>query len=437
MAIIAQKEIFRWEEIDELGDLQRFLLVIENLPDEELMIALEKKRDKGRNDFPIRAVWNSILAGVVFEHSSIESLRRELKRNAQLRQICGFDIFKGLKAVPPEYVYSRFLKLLIKHFDLLQEMFNTLVKELTELLPDLGETLASDGKAIPSFAKKKGTHEGDLRGEHDADWGKHEYNCVDDQGNTYKKIKKWFGFTLHLVVDAKYELPVAFTVSKASKNEMPYAHVLLNRLETDQEEIINRCKYWLSDRGQDDGKMIRKLWDKHEIKPIIDIRNTWKDTDKTRLVPGTENVVYDWKGKVCCVSFADNTVREMAFGGFEKNRGTLKYICPAIHYGLNCKGCKKCPVKTVIRIPMEIDRRIFTPVARSSYKWKRIYKKRTSVERVNSRIDNLLGFENHKIRGLKKMSIRLLISFCILLAMAKGRIKNNEQEKLRQFNRAA
>jgi hypothetical protein len=60
---------------------------------------------------------------------------------------------------------------------------------------------------------------------------------------------------------------------------------------------------------------------------------------------------------------AENKMREMAYGGFEKNRGTLKYKCPAAQYGFKCRGNKKCPVKTVIRIPLEEDRRIFTPVA--------------------------------------------------------------------------
>lgn len=437
MAIIPQKELFGWEEIEELGDLERFLLVIENLPDEELMITLEKQRNKGRNDYPVRVIWNSILAGVVFGHETIASLRRELRRNAQLRQICGFNIHKGLKGVPGAHVYSRFLKLLFKEFDLIQNIFNRLVQEITSLLPDFGKTLAIDGKAISSYGKKKGKKEGDMRGEHDADWGKHEYNGVDDKGRAWEKIKKWFGFTLHLIVDAKYELPVTFTLTKASKNEMPVAHMLFDRLEKENKEIIDRCEYWVSDRGQDDGKMIKKLWDEYEIKPIIDIRNMWKDCDKTRLVKGMENVIYDWEGTVYCVCLAENKMREMAFGGFEKNRGTLKYKCPAVQYGFECRGSKKCPVKTAIRIPLEEDRRIFTPVARSSYKWKRIYNKRSAIERVNSRIDNLLGFENHKLRGIKKVSLRLLVSFCILLSMAKGRIKNNQIEQMRHFVRVA
>src|SRR5690625_1938188 len=84
MAIIPQMNLFSWKDIEDLGDLRRLKLVIEYLPDEELMIALEKQRKNGRNDYPIRAIWNTILAGIVFEHRSIESLRRELSRNAQL-----------------------------------------------------------------------------------------------------------------------------------------------------------------------------------------------------------------------------------------------------------------------------------------------------------------------------------------------------------------
>ena len=43
MAIIPQMSLFSWEDIGNLGDLKRLKLVIEHLPDEELMIALEKQ----------------------------------------------------------------------------------------------------------------------------------------------------------------------------------------------------------------------------------------------------------------------------------------------------------------------------------------------------------------------------------------------------------
>ena len=101
MAIIAQKRLFGWEEIEELGDLQRLKLVLDSIPDEELMRVLEQERDRGRNEYPVRAVWNSVLAGVVYEHVSVESLRRELKRNAQLRELCGFKLAEDRRVFMP------------------------------------------------------------------------------------------------------------------------------------------------------------------------------------------------------------------------------------------------------------------------------------------------------------------------------------------------
>ncbi|PTQ55473.1 MAG: Mobile element protein [Candidatus Carbobacillus altaicus] len=77
-------------EIQTLGDLERLRLVLDYMMDEELMVALERKRGKGRDDYPIRAMWNSVLAGIVFQHDSVEKLRRELARNGQLREMCGF-----------------------------------------------------------------------------------------------------------------------------------------------------------------------------------------------------------------------------------------------------------------------------------------------------------------------------------------------------------
>ncbi len=41
-------------QIEELGDLKRLVLVIENMPDENLMEILEEERRTGRNDYPVR-----------------------------------------------------------------------------------------------------------------------------------------------------------------------------------------------------------------------------------------------------------------------------------------------------------------------------------------------------------------------------------------------
>lgn len=429
MAIIPQLKLFEWNEIQLLGDLDRLRLVLDYMPDEELMMTFERKRRKGRDDYPIRAMWNSVLAGIVFQHDGVEKLRRELSRNGQLRELCGFD-----GKVPGPWCYTRFLKSLMEQEVLIEGMFDQLVKQIGEALPDFGKHLAMDSKAISSFAKRKNKNEArDGRRDTDADYGKKKYSGVHENGTAWEKIVKWFGYKLHLVVDATYELPVAFKVTKASASDIPEGHALLEKMEKRQPEILKTAETLAADRGYDDTKLIVKCWDKYRIKPVIDIRNMWRDADKTRLLNGRENVAYNYKGNVYCFCPETGTEREMCNGGFEKDRGTLKKLCPARQLGIGCKGAAQCPVAQGIRIPMSEDRRIFTPIDRSSYKWEKEYNKRTSVERVNSRLDVSFGFELHTIRGMAKMKMRCGLALCVMLAMALGRIRENQTERMRSL----
>ncbi|MCP4664634.1 MAG: transposase [bacterium] len=90
MAIIPQSHLFHWQDLDAASDLDRFRLVLLALPDEPLVRSLERRRGHGRDDYPIRPTWNAMIAGIVFQHVSSASLLRELRRNAELRQLCGF-----------------------------------------------------------------------------------------------------------------------------------------------------------------------------------------------------------------------------------------------------------------------------------------------------------------------------------------------------------
>ena len=87
-----------------------------------------------------------MLYEVITQHISVESLRRELSRNGQLRFMCGL-YRNGEKAVPPEWVYTRFLKKLLKHEEEINKIFENLVEELQMLLPGFGKDLAIDSKA--------------------------------------------------------------------------------------------------------------------------------------------------------------------------------------------------------------------------------------------------------------------------------------------------
>jgi hypothetical protein len=438
MATISQKPLFGWDQIEALGDLKRLQLVLENLPDEPLVRALEQERNRGRDRYPIRPMWNALIAGVVFQHPTVEALLRELRRNAQLRQVCGFEVLRVLKAVPNSWAFSRFLANVMRHLPLIEQMFHTLVDQLTELLPGFGASLAIDGKALASFAPGKSEKEHpDGRGDSDGEWGIHEYSGTHADGTAWKTVKKWFGYAIHLLVDSQYELPVGFTVTRANASEVVEGHKLLEQQVEKHPQIVERCQEVAADRAYDDGKLICKVWEEWEALPVIDIRNCWQDGELTRVVSGFENVVYDYRGTVSCVCPKSGTQREMAYGGFERDRMTLKYRCPAQHYGYQCAGAGSCELGKAVRIPLDEDRRVFTPLARSSLKWERCYDRRTAVERVNARLDTSFGFEKHTIRGLKKMSTRCTLALAVMLAMAVGRIKANQAGAMRSLLKAA
>ena len=85
--IISQFSFVDYGEIEILGDLDRLQLALEGMDDEALMLRLEVKRANGRNDYPVRVMWNLIIAMKIFGHPTIASFRRELARNSQLRKI--------------------------------------------------------------------------------------------------------------------------------------------------------------------------------------------------------------------------------------------------------------------------------------------------------------------------------------------------------------
>jgi hypothetical protein len=451
MATIPQPSLFTWQQIDTASDLDRLALVLDALPDEPLVRFLEERRGRGRDDYPVRPMWNAVIAGVVFQHPSCASLVRELWRNGELRQLCGFDPLGRTGAMPSADAMERFLKLIVEHREKLVEIFHRLVAELGEVLPDLGRRLAVDSKALRSAGRpvrdEGKQKERDGRRDLDADWGTKTYRGKRADGTAWEKTKRWFGYKLHLIVDSVYELPLAFEVTKASAGDPGHLLPLVEELEGRHEELHGRAEEVSGDKGYDALDNYCGLHDDHGIKPVIDTRQLWNDPAPRTLFGDRYDVFsYDESGRVYCTCPSErrgaDEQRELAFVGFEKDRQTLKYRCPAAVFGFECEGRAECeklsPVGVggfgrVVRVPLSLDRRIFTPIARHTDKWKKAYDRRTAVERVNSRVDRVLGFEHHFIRGKDKMEMRVGLGLVVMLAMALGRIRANQAELMRSL----
>jgi hypothetical protein len=67
----------------------------------------------------------------------------------------------------------------------------------------------------------------------------------------------------------------------------------------------------------------------------------------------------------------------------------------------------------------------------------RLYKARTAVERVNSRLDVSFGFETRRVRGMKKMDLLTALAFTVMDTLAIGSIREGRPKLMRSLVRAA
>ena len=404
----------QFSEFEYLGGLQDFMNVLRNIPDEKLIHILECKRGKGRDDYPIPVMWRLFLAQRFFGHKTVASLRRELDRNSQLRRVCGLEYCKGKHLIPSDRVFTNFKKLLIECRDARLDIFDELKEYMYDNMEDFGKEIAADGKIIETYANQiyKGKKEEvDERTDTDAKYIKKQYYYIDKK-TAQEKIKtlSFLGYKIHIMSCAVTELPIAYEVTQANKGEREQLLKLLKKLP---KEHLNSIEYLMADRGYDSIEMVQWL-KRHDIKAIIDIRNLWRG-EKTRQYKDSD-IVYTFDGKMYMVE-DEKTMKPMSYRGYDKKRDALRYEYKGKIYRIHCKE----------------DERVFTQVARSSNKFKRLYKKRTSIERLNGRIDRDYVMEEHCIRGIEKVTLEMDTVMMMMLAVAKTRHKNGRIKDIRKL----
>ena len=117
----------------------------------------------------------------------------------------------------------------------------------------------------------------------------------------------------------------------------------------------------------------------------------------------------------------------------------LKYRCPE-KAGLFCclkqheavSRCSTSDYGLVVKLDLREDPRRYVPVPRETKQWKRLYKKRTAVERVNSRLKDHLILDDLRVRGLAKVRARVGLNLLVMLAIAVGMA---ERDRLGDYRR--
>jgi hypothetical protein len=421
MIIHATKPLFAWDCLEDSPSLRTVKELLAALPDGKLLKSLREARGKGRNDYPVSVLWGVVVLRVALRQITTEAVLAELRRNEGLRRIIGIE---SESDVPKAWNISRFEEVLGEdpHRTLLKELFDVLIQRLGVAVPELGRHVAADATGLSARRKRaeKAQKKEVEQGLPQASGGRKEY--TDDQGNV-AKVVEWFGFKLHLLVDVKNEVPLSYEITDTKAGDGETLPALLEQAETNLP--THRIKDLAYDKAADSDD-VHRLLSRKGITPLIQMRALWKD-EHERMLPGhdgSSNVVYDEAGTIFCYDkTGDHPVRhKMAYIGHEPKRGTLKYRCPAKHEKWECPMSKVCNAGKsygmTVRVAREVDVRRFPALPRATKKFERLYKGRTAVERVNSRLKVFWGIDDGNVSGSRRFVAQVGVVLAVHAAFA-------------------
>jgi len=434
-----RKPLFAWDEMQASPSLGTIRQALEAIPDGPLLAALQARRHRGCDTYSVRVLWGVLLLSILLRHPTTEAGLEELRRNAALRPLIGIE---SEDAVPHGWNMTRFVTGLGRpeHLTLMRDVFDQMVTRLGIAVPDLGTHTAGDltalqGRRDPNEQRRQAEIADDLP---QASGGREEYE--DDNGKV-TKVVEWFGYKLHLLVDVRHEVVLAFDLTDTTAGDNERIEPLVDRAEANlPADRIDTLAY---DKAADDIK-VHEMPRDHDIKPLIENRHCWpKDGEQERVTGGRipPRVVHDEAGTV----FRYDTTgpvpvrRAMSDAGHEKDRGTLKYRCPARVEGFACGSESKFNAGKsygmTVRVPQEIDARRFPSIPRATPRFERLYKGRTAVERINDRLKVPWGLDDGNVVGSRRfnahVSAVLLVHLACATVLAKAQRKEGSFGTLR------
>src|SRR5215472_14779233 len=229
MVLHPAKPLFDWESLEDSPSLQTIKDLLAALPDGKLLDSLRRARGKGRNDYAVHTLWGVVVLRVALRHVTTEAVLAELRRNEGLRRLIGIESEAG---VPKPWNISRFEEVLGQepHRSLLKDVFNVLIQRLGIAVAELGSHVAADATGLSARRKRvAGARQDEIdEGLPQASGGRKEYK--DDQGNV-TKVVEWFGFKLHLVVDVKHEVVLAYEITDTKAGDGETLPVVLGQAQ--------------------------------------------------------------------------------------------------------------------------------------------------------------------------------------------------------------
>jgi IS5 family transposase len=375
--------------VDELGE------IFGCLPESELVAELGLYRWVGCSGYSIRAMLRAYLASYFLNMRNTNSLIRRLQEDIALREICGFP---NSKPLPHRRTFNRFMDRLGPHQDLVQWCIDQMLSELHRVLPGFGAMVAVDATDIHSHS------DCDRKPVSDQEAG----FAIKEATTSHKKKWAW-GYKLYLAVDVVYELPIGMAVTAGNTQEatemMPLLRAMRARLPWFSP------KYVIADKGYDNQKNFEGVVAEFDAEPIIRVK---------KEVP-----IFGSPARPFCLARLP-----LVYRGCDKDKG-LRYQCPQRAGKATCPLPDKCPLKAIYIHPVHDYRRFGYRLPRNTEEWEEIYRRRTAIERVNSRLKEQRRLDSHCFRGLGKLEFHCRLAILSLLAGALAKARRQQIDVIR------
>ena len=387
--------------------------ILDELHHNELISALNDYRWTGRPGYGPEVMWRATLARYLLRLPYTRDLIDQLKASRLLRRVCGFR-----EAVPHEGTFSRFYARLTQHQDLVDAAIADLADAVTVKLTELREDgqLPEDAPVPSSMVaidstdvEAWGNGKGKTKADPDATWGHRTAKLAVDGKELF------YGYKLHAVCDAYYGTPVSWEVLPANKNDSPTLPGLMDQIAEDHPTFPVR--YLMGDRGYDALSNFKDL-DRRRIFAVIDVRDTNK------------NGQYTAKGQPRCLGD-----QPMDYVRTERGKGHL-FRCPAD--GCQLKGNKpwlgqNCQQEHYEGWDGDLLRRVGR-LPRASRRWKRLYKRRTQVERMFGSLKRSRLLDTHCYLGIEKVRLHVGLALLTYTATMLAHLLDGDYAGMREMS---
>jgi hypothetical protein len=263
-----------------------------------------------------------------------------------------------------------------------------------------GGDTAIDSTHVWAYASKFGHKTCSCKGKCDCP---RSYSDTDAQWGAKSKDYLFFGYKVHLIVDAKSQLPLEVKITPGNEADSPQAKPLLKGAKEKHPE--NPIDTSAMDSAYDSHENYRFAIEEAKVAPIIPL-NPRGGVDAI-----TSSALYlaEEGSYTCLAGF------KVVYWGKEEKRGRLKFRCPAALGKCEClfrSSCSQSRYGRTFYLHPKRDYRLIGPIPRGTDLWQEKYNARTSVERTYSEEKGSHRLANPRVRGLARVKIHVYLALC-------------------------